>query len=99
MSEPSTPELELDITALAAGGDALGRDSTGRVTFVPRAVPGDRVRVRLVKETASFARGELVELLAASPVRVEPPCEYFRAGCGGCQWQHVTREAQLDAKQ
>jgi len=99
MTEPSTPELELDITALAAGGDALGRDSTGRVTFVPRAAPGDRVRVRLVKETASFARGELVELLAASPVRVEPQCEAFRAGCGGCQWQHVTREAQLDAKQ
>ena len=99
---PSNPEPvlgELDITALAAGGDGLGRDTGGRVTFVPRTAPGDRVRVRLVKQTASFARAELTDVLAPSPVRVEPPCEYFRAGCGGCQWQHVARAAQLDAKQ
>ncbi|MDB4956451.1 MAG: deoxyribonuclease/rho motif-related [Myxococcales bacterium] len=77
----------------------MARDPGGRVTFVPNTVPGDRVRVGLVKETKSFARGELVEVLAPSPSRVEPPCEYFRAGCGGCQWQHVARAAQLEAKQ
>jgi 23S rRNA (uracil1939-C5)-methyltransferase len=92
-------EVELDITALAAGGDGLGRDANGRVTFVPRAAPGDRVRVRVVRESASFARGELLAVIAPSPVRVDPPCEYFRGGCGGCQWQHVARSAQLAAKQ
>ena len=91
--------IELDITALAAGGDALGRDTSGRVTFVARAAPGDRVLVRLGKQTKSFARGDLEEVLVPSAVRVEPPCEYFRAGCGGCQWQHVARAAQLEAKQ
>lgn len=90
---------ELDITALAAGGDGVARDAGGRVTFVPRTAVGDRVRVRLVKETASFARGELVEVVTASPDRVAPPCEYFVAGCGGCAWQHVARPAQLAAKQ
>ena len=91
--------VELDITALAAGGDGLGRDATGRVTFVPRTAPGDRVRVRLVRQTKSFARGELVDLIAPSAARAEPPCPHFRDGCGGCQWQHVTRAEQLAAKQ
>jgi 23S rRNA (uracil1939-C5)-methyltransferase len=88
----------LEITSLAAGGDGVARDSNGRVTFVPRSAPGDLVSVRLVKETKSFARGELVEVVRASTVRVAPPCEYFIAGCGGCQWQHVARAAQLAAK-
>jgi 23S rRNA (uracil1939-C5)-methyltransferase len=90
--------LELEVTALAAGGDGVGRDDTGRVTFVPRSAPGDRVRVRLTKQTKSFARGELVEIVRPSTLRVVPPCEYFVAGCGGCQWQHVDRAAQLAAK-
>lgn len=92
-------ELEVEVTALAAGGDGVARDAGGRVTFVPRSAPGDRVRVRLVQETSSFARGELVEILTPSPSRVVSPCEYFVAGCGGCQWQHVDRAAQLAAKQ
>jgi 23S rRNA (uracil1939-C5)-methyltransferase len=91
-------ELVLDITALAAGGDGLGRDANGRVTFVPRTAPGDRVRVRIVKQTASFARGELVEIVTPSPDRVAPACEAFERGCGGCTWLHVARAAQLDAK-
>jgi 23S rRNA (uracil1939-C5)-methyltransferase len=89
---------ELTIASLAAGGDGVGRDDAGRVTFVPRTAPGDRVRIELSEQKKSFARGELIEVLAASPDRVEPPCGYFIAGCGGCQWQHVGREAQLAAK-
>ena len=93
------PNLELDVASLAAGGDGVARDANGRVTFVPRTAPGDRVRVRLVKQTSSFARGELVEVVTPSPSRVDPPCPHFVAGCGGCQWQHVERGAQLVAKQ
>ena len=90
---------ELEITALAAGGDGVARDEGGRVTFVPRSAVGDRVRVNLVKQTKSFARGELVEVVTPSADRVTPPCEYFLAGCGGCSWQHINRPAQLAAKQ
>ncbi len=90
--------VDREVTALAAGGDGVARDD-GRVTFVPRTAPGDRVRVRLVKETASFARGEVVEVLAAGPGRVTPACAHFVAGCGGCQWLHVSHAAQLAAKQ
>ena len=98
MTEP-VASLDVDITALAAGGDGVARDADGRVTFVPRTAPGDRVRVRLTKQTKSFARAELVDVVMPSPSRVEPPCEAFVRGCGGCQWQHVARAAQLEAKQ
>lgn len=91
--------IALDVTALAAGGDGVGRDSAGRVTFVPRAAPGDRLRVRVVHRTASFARAEIAEIVAPGPVRVEPACPHVARGCGGCVWQHVARPAQLAAKQ
>ena len=91
--------VELAITALAAGGDGVGRDPNGRVTFVPRAAIGDRVRARIVKQTKSFARADLMEVIEPGATRVAPPCAHFREGCGGCQWQHVARAAQLEAKQ
>lgn len=89
----------IEITALAAGGDGVGRDESGRVTFVPRTAVGDRVEVRLVEEKKKFARGEVIRVVEPSRDRVQPPCPHFREGCGGCQWQHITREAQLAAKQ
>lgn len=89
----------VEITGLAAGGDGIGRDENGRVTFVPRTAVGDRVEVRFVEEKKKFARGEVVRIVEPSRDRVEPPCKHFQEGCGGCQWQHITREAQLAAKQ
>jgi 23S rRNA (uracil1939-C5)-methyltransferase len=94
-----TRGIDVDVTALAAGGDGVARDAGGRVTFVPRTAPGDRVRVAIVEERASFARGELVEVVTASADRIAPPCPHFAQGCGGCAWQHVARPAQLAAKQ
>ena len=91
--------IEVEITGLAAGGDGVARDAGGRVTFVPRTAPGDRVRVRIVKTTASLAHAELLEVTAPSEQRVDPPCPHFELGCGGCAWQHVARDAQLRAKQ
>jgi 23S rRNA (uracil1939-C5)-methyltransferase len=90
--------IELDITALAAGGDGIGRDASGRVTFVPRSAPGDRLRARIVHATSSFARAELIEVVTPGPARAVPPCPHFVGRCGGCQWQHVTRAEQLAAK-
>jgi len=93
-----TTELEID--SLAKGGDGVGRDSDGRVTFVRHTAPGDRVRVRLTEVKKSFARGNVEELLSAGPDRVEPSCAQFVAGtCGGCQWQHLGPASQVAAKQ
>jgi 23S rRNA (uracil1939-C5)-methyltransferase len=96
MTAPSVP---IEITALAAGGDGVGRDAGGRVTFVPRAAPGDRLAVQVVHATSSFARAEIVEIIEPGAARVAPPCPHVARRCGGCQWQQVARPAQLAAKQ
>jgi 23S rRNA (uracil1939-C5)-methyltransferase len=93
-------QIELVIESLAAGGDGVGRDADGRVTFVPYTAPGERVRAALVEEHKSFARADLIEVLEPSPARVDPPCPAFAARtCGGCQWQHLAAGAQAAAKQ
>lgn len=92
--------LKLKIDSLAAGGDGVGRDEEGRVTFVTQAVPGDLAIVELLQDRKQFARGKIVELLEASSNRVEPSCSLFSAGtCGGCQWQQVAAETQKEAKE
>ena len=89
--------VELEITALAAEGDGLGRGSDGRVVFVPFTVPGDRVLVRITQRRERFARARLERLLAPGSARVEPRCSAF-GRCGGCTWQHVDYPRQLEAK-
>ena len=89
------------ITGIAVGGDGVGRLSDGRVVFVPRAAPGDRIRLRegSLQRHRNFARAEVGEIVEASPNRVEPPCpHYTHDHCGGCQLQHIAYDAQLSAK-
>ena len=88
--------FELHVTAMAHGGDAIGRHN-GRTVFVPFAIPGERVRVELVEERKHFVRARLLEVLEPSPVRVAPPCPYFEY-CGGCHFQHIAYEAQVQIK-
>lgn len=89
--------LALGLTGLAYGGDAFGRDAAGRMIFVPLALPGERVRVEVTESHRSWARARLLEVLEASPARVEPRCRHFGA-CGGCHYQHLSYAAQLQAK-
>jgi len=90
--------FKLHLTDVAHGGDTLGRHE-GKVVFVPYAMPGEEVLVEIVEDKGRYARAELVEILSPSPHRVEPPCPHFGPGkCGGCQWQHIAYQAQLDFK-
>ncbi|HEY69538.1 MAG TPA: class I SAM-dependent RNA methyltransferase [Anaerolineae bacterium] len=89
--------VELSLTGLAYGGEALGRDENGRMTFVPFALPGERVRVEIVDARKHWARGRLVEVLETSPPRIEPRCPHF-AHCGGCHYQHMPYADQLLVK-
>lgn len=85
--------------APAAGGGVVARDDAGRVTFVRHALPGERVRVVLTEEHPSWARADAVEVLEASPDRVDAPCPYAGPGrCGGCDYQHVALGAQRRLK-
>jgi len=89
------------ITRIAVGGDGVGRLSDGRVVFVPRTAPGDRIRLRggSLQRHRSYARAELGELVAAGPGRVAPPCPHYdNDHCGGCQLQHLAYDEQLKAK-
>ncbi len=90
-------ELELDLDAMAFGGEAIGRYD-GQVVFVPYALPGERVRVAVERAKKGYSRTRLVDVLRRAPERVAPPCPYFGA-CGGCQYQHVAYSAQLAFKQ
>jgi 23S rRNA (uracil1939-C5)-methyltransferase len=90
--------VELRTTAMAAGGDAVARDESGRVVFVRGALPDETVRVQLVDERAKHARAVVEAVHEPSPFRREPPCPYVAAGCGGCGWQHVALEEQRRLK-
>jgi tRNA/tmRNA/rRNA uracil-C5-methylase (TrmA/RlmC/RlmD family) len=99
VSEPGqadTPEL-VEITALAAGGEGVARERSGRVLFVRGGVPGDLVRARITEPHKRFARAEIAELVRASALRVAPLCR-VHGECGGCGWQHIAYAAQLEAK-
>lgn len=91
-------DLELTPSAMAAGGDAIARDADGRVVFVEGALPGERVRARVVQSKKDFARAVVVDVVDASPDRVAPPCAALAEGCGGCSWQHVAAGAQSRLK-
>ncbi len=96
MSKPESIVLEL--TAMAHGGRALGRHH-GQVIFVPYAIPGEVVEVEVVESSRHWAQARLVKVLEPSPHRVAPPCPYFGPeGCGGCQFQHIAYEAQVEFK-
>ncbi|MFM7307974.1 MAG: class I SAM-dependent RNA methyltransferase, partial [Actinomycetota bacterium] len=89
---------QLRIERLVAGGDAMARDSDGRVVFVEGALPDEVVDVELVEEKRDFARGRVSRVVQPSALRVAPPCRHVADGCGGCDWQHLAASAQHDAK-
>ena len=88
--------IEVITEKIAYGGDAVARHE-GLVVFVPYAAPGERVRVRITEQKRNFARASIVELLDPSEARRDPTCNHFGT-CGGCQLQHMSYAAQLEAK-
>jgi tRNA/tmRNA/rRNA uracil-C5-methylase (TrmA/RlmC/RlmD family) len=89
-------EVELVIDDIAFGGKGVGR-AEGKAVFVPFTIEGERVAARVVREKRSFADAELVRLMETSPQRRAPACPYF-GRCGGCSYQHMEYEHQLDWK-
>ena len=89
--------VDLDVTTLAYGGQGVARLDEF-VVFVRGAVPGDRVRARITKRKRSYAEARALETLSPSPRRVAPRCRHSQE-CGGCEWQTLAYEAQLEFKQ
>lgn len=90
-------EMELEITGLGSAGEGVGRYKDVAV-FVPGALPCETVRVRADFVKKTFVNAALLEIIKASPDRVEPVCPVYKA-CGGCQLQHLSYEAELKEKQ
>jgi 23S rRNA (uracil1939-C5)-methyltransferase len=97
-----TYDLLLSIEKLIYGGDGLARtpagaDGRSMAVFVPFVLPGERVEAEIRQEKPGFACGSVVQLIEASPDRVEARCPYFRQ-CGGCHYQHIPYQRQLEFK-
>ena len=86
------------IEKLVAGGDGLARMDDGRVVFVPGVVEGELVEIDLSEKKNDFGRGQLLSITEPSKNRRVPPCEHVAQGCGGCDWQHIERRIQGQAK-
>src|SRR5262252_417672 len=89
-------ELELHVDSLAYGGNGVAR-LNGFVVFVRRGLPGDTVLARVTKVKRSHAEALAVDVVEPSPQRVEAPCAHYPA-CGGCRFQDLAYDAQLEAK-
>ena len=98
MTQPDIGDRhEIQLTDLTYSASAVGRID-GIVTFVHRGGPGETAQVEITEVKKRHLYARINEIISPSPDRCLPPCTYFDAGCGGCQWQHINVEAQLDAK-
>lgn len=92
------PILEnITIEDVAAEGKCIVRHND-LVIFVPFCVPGDVVDLQIKRKKHSYAEAEVVRFVKYSDLRCEPMCEHFGI-CGGCKWQNLPYEAQLQFKQ
>lgn len=93
---PAPAFATVTIERILPGGLGFAH-AEGLTLLVALAAPGDVVRVRIDRLRGKVAFASIAEIIEPSPVRVEPPCPYFGA-CGGCDFQQLNYQAQLDAK-
>ena len=89
-------ELEVEIESLTNQALGVGRVDDW-VVFVPHCLPGERVKCRIFRNEKNCSHADLVEVLRESPDRVDPGCPLFGT-CGGCQYQNLRYEKQLEIK-
>jgi tRNA/tmRNA/rRNA uracil-C5-methylase (TrmA/RlmC/RlmD family) len=89
-------KLTLTINDIAFGGEGVAR-ANDFVVFVPFVAKNEEVEVELTDVKKRFARARLLRVLKPAPERVDPECRYF-SQCGGCQYQHLSYETQLQLK-
>ena len=92
---PVLPEIE--ITGVAAEGKSIARFND-MVIFIPFGAPGDIADIKIDRKKHSYAEGHIERLITPSPIRTQSRCEHFTV-CGGCRWQHLPYEYQLECKQ
>ena len=88
---------DVQVSDAGAEGKAIVRVD-GMVVFVPFVVPGDIIDLKIIKKKKNYAEGRALCVKQPSPLRVEPLCTHFGI-CGGCKWQTLNYESQLQYKQ
>lgn len=89
--------MRIKIEKLVYGGEGLAHRD-GKALFVPFVLPGEDVQVEFVEQTKKLDRGRVARLLESSPNRTEPRCPHFGT-CGGCDYQHISYDAQVELKE
>lgn len=98
MARGKKPLLEeVKIEKIAAEGKSIAYVND-KVLFVPNTVPGDVVDVQVTRKRKSFLEGFVTAMRQPSSLRITPPCAHFGV-CGGCKWQNLAYEKQLEFKQ
>ena len=88
--------LELTVSDVAFGGKGFAKVD-GFAVFIDKTVTDDKVRVQVTRKKKNFAEARVLDLISPSPLRVEPRCKYS-GYCGGCKWQFLDYEKQLELK-
>ena len=98
MARGKKPLLEkIEIEKIAAEGKSIAHIDD-KVLFVPNTIPGDIVDVQITRKRKSFLEGFVTKTHQLSPLRIQPECTHFGV-CGGCKWQNLPYEKQLEFKQ
>ena len=92
--EPVVDHVTLDAERIAVGGDAIGHAPDGRVVFIAGLVPGERGTVRIRDQRARHGFADVETVLTPSPDRRDALCPHVAAGCGGCDWLHISDDRQ-----
>ena len=100
MSQKKSSEsiLEVHFHGIADKGQCVGKSLTGETVFAVGPVPGDKALIKVFRKRKGFYKGQVMSYLSLSASRVEPVCSHF-AQCGGCKWQHLNYDTQLEQKE
>jgi 23S rRNA (uracil1939-C5)-methyltransferase len=92
--------ITVKIENLASSGNGVAHfeDDTNRTIFVPFAVPGDELKVRIRNQNKVYFEAEILKVIKPSKDRQIPICPYFEE-CGGCDWLHIKYNKQLEEKE
>ncbi len=88
----------VEVTGAGGKGKGIGKSPDGRVIFIDNVVPGDIADIKTTKQRKSYYQGTAIDFQKFSDKRVEPVCQHFGT-CGGCKWQNMGYEYQLEYKQ
>jgi 23S rRNA (uracil1939-C5)-methyltransferase len=96
MPKKKEQKHEVTISDLAFGGAGIAHIN-GMAVFVEGGIPGDRVWVQLVRKKKRHAHARVIDIVEPSPFRIDPRCPYH-GYCGGCRWQFLEYDRQLEYK-